>query len=92
MNIPKDQILDLLRQRGQHDQASQAEGQLPDQVDPEAHSGLLSKFGLDPAELISMFAGGGGLGGALGGALGGGGGGGDEGGGGLGGLGKKLGL
>jgi hypothetical protein len=38
MNIPKEQILDLLRQRGQHDQASQAEGQLPDQVDPETHA------------------------------------------------------
>ena len=90
MTIPKEMILDLLRQRGQHDQASQAEGQLPDQVDPEAHGDLLSQFGLDPMELLSMF-GGGGLGGALGGALGGGGGGGEEGGG-LGGLGKKLGL
>ena len=92
MTIPKEQILDLLRQRGQHDQASDAEGKLPDQVDPEAHGGLLSQFGLDPMELLKMF-GGGGLGGALGGALGGGGaGGGDQGGGGLGGLGKKLGL
>lgn len=91
MTIPKEQILDLLRQRGQHEQAGQAEGQLPDQVDPEAHGGLLSQFGLDPMELLSMF-GGGGLGGALGGALGGGGSGGGEGGGALGGLGKKLGL
>jgi hypothetical protein len=92
MNIPKEQILDLLRQRGQHDQVSQADGQLPDQVDPEAHGGLLSQFGLDPMELLSMF-GGGGLGGALGGALGGGGQGGEGGeGGALGGLGKKLGL
>ena len=96
MTIPKEQILDLLRQRGQQDQVAQADGQLPDQVDPEAHGGLLSQFGLDPMELLSMFGGGGGLGGALGGALGGGGGGGggggEEGGGGLGGLGKKLGL
>jgi hypothetical protein len=95
MTIPKEQILDLLRQRGQHDQVPQADGQLPDQVDPEAHGGLLSQFGLDPMELLKMFAGGGaggGLGGALGGALGGGGSGGGESGGGLGGLGKKLGL
>jgi len=91
MTIPKEQILDLLRQRGQTTEASQAEGQLPDQVDPEAHGGLLSQFGLDPMELLSMFGGGGGLGGALGGALGGGGSEGGEGGG-LGGLGKKLGL
>ncbi len=59
MTIPKEQILDLLRQRGQHDQVPQADGQLPDQVDPEAHGGLLSQFGLDPMELLSMFAGGG---------------------------------
>ncbi len=94
MTIPKEQILELLRQRGQHDQVGQADGQLPDQVDPEAHGGLLSQFGLDPMELLQMFAGGGGggLGGALGGALGGGGGGEGGGGGALGGLGKKLGL
>jgi hypothetical protein len=95
MTIPKEQILELLRQRGQHDQVGQADGQLPDQVDPEAHGGLLSQFGLDPMELLSMFAGGGaggGLGGALGGALGGGSEGGEGGGGALGGLGKKLGL
>jgi hypothetical protein len=73
MNIPKEQILDLLRQRGQHDQAAQADGALPDMVNPETDGGLLSRFGLDPMELLSMF-GGGGLGGALGGALGGGGG------------------
>ena len=92
MNIPKEQILDLLRQRGQHDQAAQADGALPDMVNPETDGGLLSRFGLDPMELLSMFGGGGGLGGALGGALGGGGGEGGESGGGLGGLGKKLGL
>ncbi len=68
MEIPKDKILELLRERGNHDQASQAEGELPDQVDPERDSGLLSKFGLEPADLIKQFAGGGlgGLGGKLG--------------------------
>ena len=52
MQIDKSQILDLLRSQGQHEQASQAEGELPDQVDPERDSGLLSKFGIDPKELM----------------------------------------
>jgi hypothetical protein len=54
-------ILDLLRERGQGDQASQAEQELPDQVDTDKDSGLLQKFGLDPQELIQKFMGGGGL-------------------------------
>ena len=58
MEIPKDMILDLLRERGQGDQ-----------VDTEQHGGLLSKFGLDPSDLLKLVGGGGGLGG-LGGKLG----------------------
>jgi hypothetical protein len=53
MNIDKDQILQLLRSQGQHDQASQASSELPDKVDtgnPE-HAGMLSKYGIDPASL-----------------------------------------
>lgn len=68
MEIPKDKIVELLKERGNHDQASQAEGELPDQVDPERDGGMLSKFGLDPADLVKKFAGDqlGGLGGKLG--------------------------
>ena len=53
MNIDKDQILQLLRSQGQHDQASQAESELPQQVNTEntEHAGLLSKFGIDPSNL-----------------------------------------
>jgi hypothetical protein len=64
MQIPKDQILDLLRQQGKDDQVSEADQQLPDQVDPEQHAGLLRKFGIDPADLLSKF-GGGALGGKI---------------------------
>jgi hypothetical protein len=46
VEIPKDEILDLLREQGKSDQAEQAEHELADQVDPERHSGLLEKFGL----------------------------------------------
>lgn len=61
MQLDKNMILDLLRERGQGDQASQAEQELPDQVDTDKDSGLLQKFGLDPQELIQKFMGGGGL-------------------------------
>jgi len=58
MEIPKDKVLDLLRQRGEHDKAEQANQELPDKVDPERDSGLLSKFGVEPAELLRKFGGG----------------------------------
>ena len=60
MEIPKDQILHMLRDRGDHDKADQADQQLPDQVDPDQHSDLLKKIGVNPSELA------GGLGGKLG--------------------------
>jgi hypothetical protein len=57
MQIPKDKILELLRSRGDNDKASQAEGELPDQVDTEQHADLLKKFGIDPQDLISKLGG-----------------------------------
>jgi hypothetical protein len=57
MEIPKDQILALLRDRGQNDQADRASGELPDKVDTDQHSDLLSRFGIDPQELISKYGG-----------------------------------
>ena len=73
VQLDKNMILDLLRERGQQDQASQAEQELPDQVDTDQHASLLSKFGINPQELIGKFlgGGGGGGGGGLGGLLGG---------------------
>jgi hypothetical protein len=64
MQIPKEQILDLLRQQGKDDQVGQADQELPQQVDPQEHGGLLQKFGLDPAEVLSKL-GGGALGGKI---------------------------
>ena len=61
MQLDKNMILDLLRDRGQQDQADQAAQQLPDQVDTEQDAGLLQQFGVDPQELIQKFTGGGGL-------------------------------
>jgi hypothetical protein len=58
MEIPKDQIIELIKQHGNADQAGQAEQELPDQVDPERDSGLLSKFGLEPKDLLGKLGGG----------------------------------
>jgi hypothetical protein len=60
VEIPKDQILQLLRNRGQDDKAQEADQQLPDQVDTDQHGDLLKQIGIDPGELL------GGLGGKLG--------------------------
>jgi len=61
VQLDKNMILDLLRERGQQDQASQADQELPDQIDTNQQAGLLQKFGLDPQELIQKFMSGGGL-------------------------------
>ncbi|SHF55851.1 hypothetical protein SAMN05443575_0290 [Jatrophihabitans endophyticus] len=53
MKIDKDQILELLRGQGKHDEADQAGQELPDQVDTDddEHRGLLGRFGVDPGNL-----------------------------------------
>jgi hypothetical protein len=58
MQIPKAKILELLRERGQHDQAAQADSELPNNVDPEKDAGLLSKYGVDPNDLLGKLPGG----------------------------------
>jgi hypothetical protein len=62
VNIDKAQIVQLLMGQA-HPQADQAGQELPDKVDTEQHAGLLSKYGIDPQELITKFGGSGGLGG-----------------------------
>ena len=57
MEIPKDQVLGFLKERGDSEQATQADRELPDQVDTDKDAGLLSKFGIDPQDLISKFGG-----------------------------------
>jgi hypothetical protein len=59
MEIPKETILELLRERGENDKANEAESELPNRVDTERDSGLLSKLGIDPQDLL------GGLGGKI---------------------------
>ncbi len=62
MQIDKDKILNFLKDRGQQDKAAEADRQLPDKVDPQEHSGLLQRLGVNPQDLIAKFRGGGGLG------------------------------
>jgi hypothetical protein len=59
MQLDKHTILDLLRQRGDQSTVDQADQELPDQVDTDQHAGLLERFGLNPADLLGRFTGGG---------------------------------
>jgi hypothetical protein len=61
MEIPKDKIIELIKQHGQADKADQAQQELPDQVDPDRDSGLLAKFGLKPEDVLGKLGGGLGL-------------------------------
>ena len=63
MQIDKQQIIEFLRSRGDHDKAQQAKGELPDHVDTDQHADLLGRFGINPQELLG---GAGGLGEKLG--------------------------
>ena len=57
MKMDKDTILDLLRSRGDHEKADQAERELPDEVDDKQHGGLLDKFGINPTDLMGKLGG-----------------------------------
>jgi hypothetical protein len=52
VEIPKEKILDLLREKGAEDKVQQAEQELPDQVDPEQHRDQLEKLGINPDDLL----------------------------------------
>jgi hypothetical protein len=58
VQIPKDKILELLREHGAEDKVGEAEQQLPDQVDPEQHADLLQKLGIEPQDVLSKLGGG----------------------------------
>jgi len=53
MQIDKQQIIDMLKSRGEQAQAGQAQRDLPDQVDTDQHADQLSRLGVNQAELIS---------------------------------------
>lgn len=51
MIIDRALVVAALRERGQQDRADFVERELPEQVDPSRHTGLLATLRLDPAEL-----------------------------------------
>jgi hypothetical protein len=51
MQIDKHHIVALLRERGDHAKATEADQELPEKVDHEQHGDLLSRFGIDPHQL-----------------------------------------
>ena len=66
MQIDKNTVIELLKTLGKHEEANRAQSELPEQVDTERHSGLLSKFGVDSSMLSGLTGGGaGGAGGLL---------------------------
>ncbi len=58
MQIDKQQIIDHLKGKGDQDKADQAQSDLPDKVDTDKDSGLLSKFGINPQDLLGKLPGG----------------------------------
>ena len=52
MEIPKNKIIDALRQRGDEEKAAQASQELPDTVDTEQHRDLLDRLGIDPSAVL----------------------------------------
>jgi hypothetical protein len=63
MEIDKAQIVEMLRQRGDTDEADQAQSDLPNKVDTDKDSGLLDKYGINVQDLMGKLPGGfGGLG------------------------------
>ncbi|WP_328851294.1 hypothetical protein OG994_26070 [Micromonospora globbae] len=52
MNIARQRIVNVLRQRGQQVRADWVERELPERVDSGEHAGLLAILRLDPADLV----------------------------------------
>lgn len=51
MEIEKDQVVDLLRSRGEHDRAQQVDCALPRHVDTDRDAGLLHTFEINVCDL-----------------------------------------
>ncbi len=51
MEIEKDQVVDMLRSRGEHDRAQQVDSALPRHVDTDRDAGLLHTFDINIGEL-----------------------------------------
>lgn len=53
MHVDKDEIVHLLRSRGEHDKAATVGCALPRRVDTEADAGLLSQYDVNVSEVAA---------------------------------------
>lgn len=56
MHVDKEEIIDLLRSRGDHDKAANVECALPRRVDTEADAGVLHQFDVNVREVTAAAA------------------------------------
>ncbi|MFZ5847580.1 MAG: hypothetical protein ACOYX5_09395 [Actinomycetota bacterium] len=54
--MDKDDVVGLLRSRGEHDKAASVDCALPKQVDTEADAGLLHQFDVNVSEIAQAVA------------------------------------
>jgi hypothetical protein len=57
VELPKAMVVERIRSRGGAEQASRADGQLPDKIDTDTDAELLKKYDLDPNDLAKDFGG-----------------------------------
>jgi hypothetical protein len=53
MEIDRDHVIELLREKGQNEKVQHAIDALPQKVDHEKHARELEKLGIDPGELLA---------------------------------------
>jgi hypothetical protein len=53
MEIDRDHVVQLLREKGQDDRVQHAIDALPQKLDHERHAQELEKLGIDPGELLA---------------------------------------
>ena len=53
MQVEKSEVAAVLRSRGDHDRAQEAECALPRRVDTDRDAGLLHRFGLDVRDITA---------------------------------------
>jgi hypothetical protein len=58
MRIDRQQVLELLRAKGDDATVDRAGRELPEEMDTDEDGGLLASFGLEPQELVSKLGGG----------------------------------
>jgi hypothetical protein len=56
MEIDKQHVIDLLREKGKDEHVQKAIDELPEKIDHEKHAQQLEKLGIDPGELAQKAA------------------------------------